>query len=649
MSDIANKDQGPVAVLVRRFGAMLARRDRVALGALIGLPLLAAFLIPNPYDSAGFLDPYIYTGYTLNFSELVNRYGPYYFSYRLAHIAPLWFFHTFFDDGLGFALLRMAECAVILGSIWVIFRPHLPRFAVIGLGAATLFSPWTLKIVSTLYVDGTCVPALFGLTALLVRLTRTEFGAQREAIAAGALGSLICNANLSLLPFVAILFVAFFAPALGRIPLARLARAALAVLLAGLAAQALIYVLWVVLMMASGAPLSLIFAWTGTSLAATAWDIDMFSFVVGRAMANHLSGEPTPEILRMLRGGETHVLAPLALIVGAAIYRVWANPLTARPEDAPIRRDVDPILIAAALTLAYAIVSTETLGNHVLNVSFYIAYLAPSMYLAAAGALALIAPATMRDGERLSAATIAALVAGGAVVAAFLLNLAAPTLLYSALQQDGAQAMLTWGLVALTLAFAVPLMPARARVVVLAAALTFGSLLFLATNTSGASYWRSVYHRELAASGRDMLDAQRAIRDFVNRYAPTRAAPNGRPVLFWHDNDYFIASTQSGYLANNSTLHLGSGSTPMPDFDQRAVEQLSYGERRDIVLLSQDAATVEAAKAALTRIGARFTERGAIVIRGRVHTIHATMIHIDTPPPYFVVEGSPTPPRLSIE
>lgn len=625
------------------FGAVMGRRDPVALAVLLGLPFLAAFLIPNPYDSPGFLDPYIYTGYTLNFSELVNRYGPYYFSYRLAHLAPLWFFRALFGDGLGFALLRMAELAVIFGSIWVIFRPHLPRLAVIGLGAAILFSPWTLKIVSTLYVDGTCVPALFGLTALLVRLTRTEFGARREAIAAGALGSLICNANLSLLPFVVLAFAAFFAPALGRLPLKRLFAAALAILLAGIAAQALIYVTWTALMMASGAPFSLILSWTRTSLAATNWDVDMFSLVVGRAMANHLSGEPTPEILRMLRGGETHVLAPLALIAGACVYRIWAYPLAARAEDAPVRRDMDPLLIGAALTLAYALVSTETLGNHVLNVSFYIAFLAPSMFLAACATFALIAPSLRRI-------DLPALIAGGAVVLAFALNLLAPSFLYTALEQSGPQTVLTWGLVALIAALVFPLMPVKARTYVLAAALTFASLLFLATNTNGASYWRSIYHRELAATGRDMLDAQRAIRDFVNEYAPSVGhAPGGTPVLFWHDNDYFIASVQSGYLANNSTLALGSGSTPMPDFDQRAIDQLSYGARRVVVLMSQDADALEAGKAALSRIGARFTERGATTIRGRQHTIYVSMIHIDQTPPYFVVQGSPTPPRLSIE
>ncbi len=629
--------------IVQQFRAVLSRRDPVALAALIGLPFLAAFLIPNPYDSPGFLDPYIYTGYTLNFSELVNRYGPYYFSYRLAHIAPLWFFRTLFGDGFGFALLRVAELAVIFGSMWVIFRPHLPRLAVIGLGAATLFSPWTLKIVSTLYVDGTCVPALFGLTALLVRLTRTEFGARREAIAAGMLGSLICNANLSLLPFVVLLYAAFFAPALGRLPIKRLATAALTIFVAGAATQAAIYMIWTALMMASGAPLGLILSWTATSLAATNWDVDMFSLVVGRAMANHLSGEPTPEILRMLRTGETHVLAPLALIAGACLYRFWAYPLTAHAEDAPVRRDTGPILIAAALTLAYAVVSTETLGNHVLNVSFYIAYLAPSMFLAAAAVLALLAAEAKNTQS-------AALLAGGAVVLTFLLNLAAPSFLYRTLEQDGAQAALTGGLAALAALLALPLVPATARALMLAAALTIGSLLFLATNTNGNSYWRTVYHRELALSGRDMLDAQRAIRDFVNEHAPSVGhAPNGTPVLFWHDGDYFIASVQSGYLANNSTLALGSGSTPMPDFDQRAIDQLSYGARRIVVLMSQDVATVEAGKAALTRIGARFTERGAISIRGGQHTIYVTMIHIDQTPPYFVVQGSPTPPRLSIE
>lgn len=636
--------------MLAAFGAVMGRRDPVALAVLLGMPFLAAVLIPNPYDSPGFLDPYIYTGYTLNFSELVNRYGPYYFSYRLAHLAPLWFFRTVFGDGLGFTLLRMAELAVIFGSIWVIFRPHLPRLLVIGIGAAVLFSPWTLKIVSTLYVDGTCVPALFGLTALLVRLTRTEFGARREAIAAGVLGSLICNANLSLLPFVVLLYAAFFAPALGRLPLKRLFTSALTIFLAGAATQAAIYVVWTALMMASGAPLGLILSWTATSLAATNWDVDMFSLVVGRAMANHLSGEPTPEILRMLRTGETHVLAPLALITGACLYRFWAYPLTARAEDAPVRCDTGPILIAAALTLAYAVVSTETLGNHVLNVSFYIAYLAPSMFLAACATLALLAPATLRDDGKRSAAEIAALLGGGAITLVFALNLLAPSFLYTALEQNAAQATLTTALAAPTVAVAAPLIPDRIRAFVLMIALTIGSLLFLATNTNGASYWRSIYHRDLAATGRDMLDAQRAIRDFVNVYAPSVGhAPGGTPVLFWHDNDYFIASVQSGYLANNSTLAWGSGSTPMPDFDQRAIDQLSYGARRIIVLMSQDEQTVEAGKAALTRIGARFTERGAIVIRGRAHVIYLSMIHIDQTPPYFIVQDSPTPPRLSIE
>ena len=61
-----------------------------ALLALIVAAFVVAALLPNPLDPEGSIDAFIYHAYALDFSNLINRYGPFYFSYRIAHTFWIW-------------------------------------------------------------------------------------------------------------------------------------------------------------------------------------------------------------------------------------------------------------------------------------------------------------------------------------------------------------------------------------------------------------------------------------------------------------------------------------------------------------------------------------------------------------------------------
>ena len=65
------------------------------------------FCLPQTRRQLGSIDPYLYTSLSLNYEELLGRFGPTYYATRLAAIAPISLFYQLFGFEFGFLLLRV--------------------------------------------------------------------------------------------------------------------------------------------------------------------------------------------------------------------------------------------------------------------------------------------------------------------------------------------------------------------------------------------------------------------------------------------------------------------------------------------------------------------------------------------------------------
>lgn len=569
---------------------------------VIAIIIMAVMILPNPLDQEGGIDAFIYNAYSLNFSNLINRYGPWYFSYRIAHLFWLWLAHTIF--GYYYAPRALAACylSTIAISSWIVLRPHLPRLGAAGIIVLIVLSSWTIKTVATTYLDGTSVAYLFVLICLLILDARANFADRKISFAAGCVLGLIVNANTYLIVFGFLLFLAHFATSLEKRTLPALFRSAWTAVLGFVATGVALWLIWAaILVIGSGTPISAILRWTMLSLRGGSWDADMFGRAVGLAQAHILSADPRPFVVHMLRDGEVRVLFPPLVTMSVVLYRLWAVPLVDRGQvrdRSGLRHEWDTLLVSAVLIVGFCYVTSESAGNQMLSAPYYFDYMLPVVYLSAALGVAHALSASEKDGPLRGALMFAGLLAIGLYAAAAL----APSVTLSRLSSNGAA--ISWGLIAITLVAAWPLWQSAIAGSLSLALLILGSPLFLA---SSSGYYRLPYSRDLYLVSRDILDAQVALTNFVERTAPPPGVnPNGHPVIFWYPDTAFAASLSGTYISDYQALHAGHGRSGLPNLDERAISQLKAGYRRDIVLISETTAQLSAAEKALHDLGIEF-------------------------------------------
>ena len=576
--------------------------------ALIAVAFVAAVLLPNPLDPEGSIDAFIYHAYALDFSNLINRYGPFYFSYRVSHTFWLWAARTIF----GFQFAPTALVGVYLSTIavssWVILRPYLPRIALVCLVVPAMLSPWTIKTMATSYLDATCVCYLFVLIALLVLNERRHHESWRLAFAAGCILGLIVNANTYLVIFGGLIFVAHFAVPLERATVARLFRSGLVAVAGFVVTQFALWLMWAaVLRLGSGTPMLAILHWTWISLHGGAWDSDMFSIAVGRAQAQILTTDPRPFVWRMLREGEVRVIVPPVVIASAVIYRLWSAPKLANGLAGRLLKEWDAVTLGAVLVVGYCYVTSESAGNQMLSAPFYFSYMIPAVYLTAALALTF---AWQHAGRSLLPALG---VTSGVAAILYLVAVFFPAAIDAAAARGGLVAAVVWVTVVLALLAPIPLWKPQLSGWMLALVVMLVGPIFFA---SGSGY-RIPYSSEMYLVSRDVLDAEKALIDFVEKNAPPPGVhPNSRPVIFWYTNSSFMDSLSGAYLSDYEALDGGHGRDRLPRLDDRALAQLKAGYRREIVLVYHKPEELVAAQAALRDIGVEFEQIGQMTFKG---------------------------------
>lgn len=607
--------------------------ETICLVAVAAILCAGAFLIPNPYDAEGGIDAFVYKAYSINFGALINRYGPFYFSYRSTHLAMLWLASKLFGVTLMHKGLIALYLLAITGSLWVILRPHLSAIARAAFCLIVCLSPWMLRTMSSTYLDGVVITLMFVMLALLFSLARSEFRSPVLAAAAGATLGLIANANAYMVSYGALLFAGVFAAALAPGEWRRLLAAGLWAVAAFAVVQALLWLAWCgILNLAYGTPWKTMLAWTRVALVGGAWDIDMFSVAVARGHGGGLLANPQPDVMRMASEGQVHVLYPLIVLLACLIYRLWPAPLYLRDGrddwrdgDPRVRLEWNMALTAALLVGAFAYVTSESMGNQMLRWPFYFSYLVVPTTLA----LGFTAGDLQRSVDR-DFVTPALGAAAGVTLLIHLAFSVAPGLAAAASPGHGFARAMALAALACGLALVVPALRARRAIVALAAMMAVGVPLF---NVSGVNIYSSIYQIDAGRVARDVIRGQKALIDFTEANAPPPGVhPAGRPVLFWHPNSNYTISLQAAYLSDYQSLHRHHNGPALPVLNDTAIGQLKAGYRPEIVFICHDAAQCDAARKAFDDLGVGYDVIAKGGYAGRTRSVIFEYIRMHTKP-----------------
>ena len=147
-------------------------------------------------NQAASIDPYIYAGYTHNYAALLERFGPTYYSERIAYIFPAWAFAYLFGLEGGYFAFRIVALASAVAAVFAIGM-RFYGFAPAILAAVWLtFTPWLPRSLLWTYPDGIAVVYLLvGMAFLLVPNSRRLI----YHVVAGATFMFAITCNLSLL------------------------------------------------------------------------------------------------------------------------------------------------------------------------------------------------------------------------------------------------------------------------------------------------------------------------------------------------------------------------------------------------------------------------------------------------------------------
>jgi hypothetical protein len=327
--------------------------DRIVALEVFGLLLapLVAFWVMRfvPVNQNGFLDPYVYTGYIHNFSELLARYGVTYYSVRFGLILPARLFtHLFGPEGGYFALRYVLALVAGIPLYYVIKRNFSQPVAVLTL-AGLVTSPCFARALLWDHPDATGVPFLIAAGCLF--LWDPSPSLWRDLLA-GACAAMAVHSNFFTISIVGIFGVIWFALSLlFRRPFLKLVRR-----VAGVAGAALLVT-----------TLGFLYYWR-----AYGRPTDIFSVTLGMASYLAKGGAKqwrTPGVSWI--ASQVHVLIPVLLAVCCLLVIRW-------------RRTALPSLVIVSFGVAvtaFYYVEQFLLYGDVLQLFYYFSYLMPAMFL----------------------------------------------------------------------------------------------------------------------------------------------------------------------------------------------------------------------------------------------------------------------------
>jgi hypothetical protein len=162
----------------------------------------------------GFIDPWIYWGYTHNLGDLIDRFGLTYYSVRFGLIFPAWLFAKLFGAIPGYLVGCYLSYLVAGVPLYLLVRK---RTSVAGAALAYALwtsSPWVARTILWTYADhATTVYLLAAACLVMMNPARRRLG----YFLVGVLGALGVNSNFFAAAFVALLAVPYVVLHWGRV------------------------------------------------------------------------------------------------------------------------------------------------------------------------------------------------------------------------------------------------------------------------------------------------------------------------------------------------------------------------------------------------------------------------------------------------
>jgi hypothetical protein len=124
----------------------------------VSMLVLLNFTLINNLVQINFLDPFFYTSYAHNYSDLIERYGRTYYSTRLAFIYPARFFIWIFGSEAGYLVFRSL---LLFGAIAATWRICISFYNSKKIAAFVSFllvlHPWFIRSICWDYIDGVAI------------------------------------------------------------------------------------------------------------------------------------------------------------------------------------------------------------------------------------------------------------------------------------------------------------------------------------------------------------------------------------------------------------------------------------------------------------------------------------------------------------
>ncbi len=159
------------------------------------LPAVVFLLAHSLIFQKNSLDPYVYTSYIQDYSDLLARYGRTYYSTRIAHIFPAKFFHLFLGSDPGYLAYRYLQLLASSVATWGICRTFYSKSVAALCCVAMAFHPWFLvNVLTDHYAGSATVYLLVALYFLIAKPCRNAL----DYALAGAFFALAINCNFFL-------------------------------------------------------------------------------------------------------------------------------------------------------------------------------------------------------------------------------------------------------------------------------------------------------------------------------------------------------------------------------------------------------------------------------------------------------------------
>ena len=175
--------------------------------ALVLISALHWFSLPQTRMQFGTIDPYLYTSLSLNYKEMLGRFGTTYYASRVAAIFPMALFYEIFGPDKGFILLRILVSTLTGFGFFQCLKAYWNWQPSLFLSSFLIISPWLTRELAWDYITGFSVCYMVCGFAFIQGSKKSFF-----PVIAGIFFASAINTNFAAIPYVfSFLICLFFA------------------------------------------------------------------------------------------------------------------------------------------------------------------------------------------------------------------------------------------------------------------------------------------------------------------------------------------------------------------------------------------------------------------------------------------------------